>query len=116
MVKRAKFEPIGEILSPETAFVQAANALDVAGMLAVKQDDVEGISNVAALYIELATRLMGGVPDEEEEEEVDHDALARKVPLGFRPCLVEDEEIIPDDEEVELELDDERVDGAADAG
>lgn len=106
MVKRAKFEPIGEILSPETAFVQAANALDVAGMLAVKQDDVEGISNVAALYIELATRLMGGVPDEEEEEEVDHEALARKVPLGFRPFL-DVEEIIPDEEPIELELEDE---------
>lgn len=108
MVKRAKFEPIGEILSPETAFVQAANALDVAGMLAVKQDDVEGISNVAALYIELATRLMGGVPDEEEDdEEIDHEALARKVPLGFRPCLEEEEEIIPDEESIELELEDE---------
>lgn len=106
MVKRAKFEPIGEILSPETAFVQAANALDVAGMLAVKQDDVEGISNVAALYIELATRLMGGVPEDDEEEDIDEEALARKVPLGFRPCLVEDE-IVPDEEEIELELEDE---------
>lgn len=107
MVKRAKFEPIGEILSPETAFVQAASALDVAGMLAVKHDDVEGMSNVAALYIELATRLMGGVPEEEDDEEIDHEALARKVPLGFRPCLNEEEEIIPEEESIELELEDE---------
>lgn len=110
MVKKARFEPIGEFLSPETAFVQAANALDVAGMLAIKQDDVEGISNVAALYIELGTRLMGGVPEDEEEEEIDHEALARKVPLGFCPQVVEEEEIVPDDDEVELELEDERTD------
>lgn len=109
MVKKAKFEPIGEFLSPETAFVQAANALDVAGMLAIKQDDVEGISNVAALYIELGTRLMGGVPEgDEEDEEIDHEALARKVPLGFRPHPTK--EIVPDEEENELELEDERTD------
>lgn len=99
MVKRAKFEPIGDILSPETAFIQAANALDVAGTLAVQRQDIEQISNVAALYIELATRLMGGGEEEtEEDDEVDHEALARKAPLGFSPAAVEQPEIIPVEE------------------
>jgi hypothetical protein len=101
LVKKAKFEPIGDILSPETAFIQAANALDVAGTMAIQRQDIEQISNVAALYIELATRLMGGVEEEETEseddEEVDHEALARKVPLGFSP-MVEQPEIIPVEE------------------
>lgn len=104
MVKRAKFEPIGDVLSPEVAFVQAAAALDVAGTLAQKKEDVEGMNNVAALYLELASRLMGGVPDDDEDdEEIDEEALARKIPLGFCPQVVEEEEIVPDEEEVELE-------------
>lgn len=99
MVKKAKFEPVGDILSPETAFIQAANALDVAGALAIQHNDVEGISNVAALYIELATRLMGEAAEEEgDDEEVDHEALARKAPLGFSPAAVEQPEIIPVEE------------------
>lgn len=103
MVSKAKFAPIGDILSPETAFIQAANALDVAGMLAIKQDDVEGMSNVAALYIELGTRLMGGNAEEEDDDEddVDESALARKVPLGFSPTC--SPEIIPI--EIEEEID-----------
>lgn len=111
MVKRAKFEPIGDLLSPEVAFVQAAAALDVAGMLAQRKEDGEGMANVAALYMELASRLMGGVPDDDDddEEEVDEEALARKIPLGFCPQVVEDE-IIPDEEEIELELEDESTD------
>jgi hypothetical protein len=96
LVKKAKFEPIGDVLSPETAFIQAANALDVAGTLAIQHNDVEGISNVAALYIELATRLMGGGDEEEDDEDVDHEALARKAPLGFSPAVTP--EIIPVEE------------------
>lgn len=103
LVTKAKFEPIGDILSPEVAFVQAARALDVAGMLAQRREDIEGLANVAALYIELSGRMMGGVPDEEEDEEVDHEALAKKVPLGFAPDV--SPEIIP----VELEEEEEQV-------
>lgn len=102
MVSKAKFEPIGDVLSPETAFIQAANALDVAATMAIARQDVEGIQNVAALYIELGTRLMGpGPEEEEEEEEVDHEALERKIPLGFSPFVVP--EIIPAETENEDE-------------
>lgn len=97
MVARAKFEPIGEFLSVETAFSQAAMALDVAGRIAQQREDVEGLSNVAALYIELGVRLMGPT---EDEEEVDHEALAKKQPLGYCPPTAP--AIVPV-EEVELE-------------
>lgn len=97
MVAKAKFEPIGEFLSVETAFSQAAMALDVAGAIAQQRQDVEGLSNVAALYIELGARLMG--PAEEDEDHVDHEALEKKQPIGYRPCPPP---IVPV-EEVELE-------------
>lgn len=90
LVKKAKFEPIGDILSPETAFIQAANALDVAGAMAIQHNDVEGISNVAALYLELATRLMGG---NGEEEEHDHEDEEEKPQFGFSANVVEPEEV-----------------------
>lgn len=102
MVNKAKFEPIGDILSPEVAFVQAAKALDVAGMIAQRREDVEGLSNVAALYIELSTRMMGGGSEEEEDEHIDHEALARKQPLGFMPG--------PSPEIIPVELDEEEPD------
>jgi hypothetical protein len=100
LVTKAKFEPIGDILSPEVAFVQAARALDVAGMLAQRREDIEGLANVAALYIELSGRMMGGAPDDEDEE-VDHEALARKRPLGFAPD--------PGPEIIPVELEEEEV-------
>ncbi len=108
MVARTKFTPIGTELSPSVAFVQAAYALDVAGMLAQKKEDIEGMCNVGALYIQLAETMMGpGVPQDEEEDEVDHEALARKQGyFGFKPQIVPVEEDI---QEVELE-DDERID------
>lgn len=94
MVAKAKFEPIGDILSPETAFVQASAALDVAGMLAQRQDDIEGLTAVAALYLNLADKLMTG-PEIEEEEEV-----AEKQPLGFSP------RVVPEVQPVEVEGED----------
>jgi len=100
LVIKAKFEPIGDVLSPEVAFVQAAKALDVAGMIAQRREDVEGLSNVAALYIELSTRMMGGISEDEDDEHIDHEALARKQPLGYRPNV--EPEITP----VELEEED----------
>lgn len=83
----AKFEPIGEILSPETAFIQASNALDVAGAFAQEAKDIEGLNTVASLYIELAARLMHA-SEEEEEEETDEEALSKKIPLGYKPQVI----------------------------
>lgn len=80
MVAQARFRPIGRELNYLTAFAQASDALDVAGRIAQKNEDIEGLSSVAALYIELAVRLMGPVHEMEEEEESDE-----KQPLGFRP-------------------------------
>lgn len=93
MVK-AKFEPIGDVVSPETAFIQAANALDVAGALAVKQDSAEVLTQIAALYIELGARLMS--PGVEEEE-------TNRSPFGFSSDMSKTMPV----EHQELELEDE---------
>jgi len=99
LVAKAKFTPIGNILSSEVAFVQAATALDVAGMFAQERHDVEGMSKVASLYIELGVKMMApGIGEEEDEEELD-----RKVPLGFSPPPA----VTP---VKEVELEDESVD------
>lgn len=101
MVKKAVYSPLGDTLSVETAFIQAALALDVAAQFAVECKDVEGLSGVASLYIELGSRLLRmGDEGEEDDEEVDQDALDRKVALGFRPEVIEphiDEETIVDE-------------------
>jgi hypothetical protein len=98
LVAKARFEPIGDVISPITAFIQASNALDVAAQLAIECKDIEGLNTVASLYIELGSRLIGTVEEDDEEDEVDHDALARKVPLGFNPPVVIPVEQ-PDDEQ-----------------
>jgi hypothetical protein len=86
LVKRAKFEPIGDEINTATAFIQAASALDVAAQFAVESRDVEGLNTVASLYIELGARMLHAIDGEEDEDdEIDHEALARKMPLGFNP-------------------------------
>lgn len=103
MVAKAKFEPIGDTLSPETAFIQASNALDVAAALAIQHNDVEGLNTVASLYIELGARLMHAVEDGDDDDEIDEEALAKKVPLGFNPPKLipvaepEEKEIVADE-------------------
>lgn len=91
MVAKAKFAPIGELINYATAFEQAASALDVAGAIAQDNKDVEGLSNVAALYIELGVRLMGPGPEMEDED------VEEKQPLGFRPPVT----IVPVEEVAE---------------
>jgi hypothetical protein len=83
VAKKAKvpvYEPLEEELSAETAFLQAATALDIAAMWAVESKDTQSLGSVAQSYIELGTRLMGPPPDEAEE----HD-LTSESEFGFVP-------------------------------
>jgi hypothetical protein len=84
VAKQPKYTPIGEVLSTESAYVQASNILDLVGPLAVESKDTELLTKVAAMYIELGSRLTipGEDPDAEEEEE-EHDLSS--VGLGFVP-------------------------------
>lgn len=100
VAKTLKYTPIGDDINAATVFIQATEALDLAAALALGRQDVEGLNTVASLYIELGARLLGEYSaEEEEDDEVDHEALAKKIPLGFNPP-----EIIPVEQE-ELDVD-----------
>ncbi len=75
--------------------MQTASLLDVAGHLAQKTEDIESLLLIAKMYMELSEKMM--ITIEEDEEEIDEEALARKSPLGFCPQV--DLHIVPDEEE-----------------
>lgn len=79
-VKMPVYEALDEELSAETAFLQAAAALDIAALWAIESRDTQTLGSVAQSYIELGTRLMGPAPDEMEE----HD-LTLESEFGFVP-------------------------------
>jgi hypothetical protein len=89
---KLEFEPITEILSPETAFVQTSNILDIAAQIATERQDVENLINIAAVYGELASRMMSPrIEEDDEEEEYDESG---KQPIGFSPPqIIEPEEV-----------------------
>lgn len=80
MVKK-KYTPFGDELSPEVAFVQAANLLDHAGAWAVENCDAALMSNTAAGWMELAQRL-GGHFEGSDEMELESEP---KYQMGFSP-------------------------------
>ena len=58
-----KYTPIGEILSPETAMIQAALALDEVVRLAVESRDTDTILNAAMGWTQLSRLLSGESPE-----------------------------------------------------
>lgn len=91
VAKKVKYTPIGDSVSPESTFVQAAIALDVAAQFAVADKSAKQMNRTAELWIEMAKALMG--LDEEEEESVPPED---RTPLGFR---------IPTDKETDVSID-----------
>lgn len=65
--KNAVYEPFGDELSPEVAFLQAAASLDVAAQLAVQSHDTEKLMDISAMWLGLAKTLRDGFPEENEE-------------------------------------------------
>lgn len=91
---KPKFNPIGDVLSPETAFIQASNILDLAAEMAFEHKDIEGLSKIAAVYMEMGSRLM--VVQEDDEEEDDDDCNSN--PIGFAPVVMSVKEVEDKDE------------------
>ncbi len=89
VVRRPKYEPIGDVLSAETAFIQASTALDIAAMLAVESKDAEQLRRTAEQYIELGSRLMNPGPAGEDDEE-EHDLSSQG---GFGFAAMPDKEV-----------------------
>lgn len=90
--KKFVYDPIGDEVSKSTALIQAAAALDVATNLAVESRDIESLSSLSCIWMELAARLAnGGIPPEHgfydpngsgEDEEDDEGN-----PIGFTAKL-----------------------------
>lgn len=85
---RAKYSPIGDYLNSETAFLQAADALDMAALIAIKHDDAETLYNVAALWMELGHRVV------DEDDDSGDDEGSR--PIGFQAEFPEVREVEDD--------------------
>lgn len=98
-----KYSEIGEVLSPETAFIQASCALDVAAFIAEENRDVETLVQIAQTYVGIAERLMPHSHDDDDDED------ESKQPFGFfsepLPVDVIDPELPEDEVEEEIEDD-----------
>jgi hypothetical protein len=75
---KVKYTPIGDSVSPESTFVQAAIALDVAAQFAVADKSAKQMNRTAELWIEMAKALMGLDEEDESGPQPEH------TPLGFR--------------------------------
>jgi hypothetical protein len=75
VVAKVKYTPIGDAISVESTFVQAAIALDVAAQFAVEGRDTEQMNRTAELWIEMSKALM--------EIEADSPPPTNRDPLGF---------------------------------
>lgn len=75
VAKKVKYTPIGDAISPESTFVQAAIALDVAAQFAVEARDTEQMNRTAELWLKMAKALM--------EIEDDGPPPTNRDPLGF---------------------------------
>lgn len=85
VVKKIKYTPIGDAISPEATIVQAAIALDVAAQWAVAREDTEQMNSIANGWTELSKVLMAIEEDEGPPPE--------REPAGFRKIEVEEEDI-----------------------
>jgi hypothetical protein len=83
VVAKVKYTPIGDAISPESTFVQAAIALDVAAQFAVETRNTAELNRTAELWIEMAKALME--IDEESGPPPERD------PLGFRQIKTDKE-------------------------
>lgn len=97
--RRKAYAEIQGELNAETAYIQAAHALDTAAYLAEENRDVEGLLTVAQTYVAIGERLTPGYHAEDGEEE-------SETPFGFCTTAVAEDEHEPF-EEVEAEEEDE---------
>lgn len=94
VAKKAKtfpeYTPIGDEISVASAYVQAAIALDVAAQFAQENRDSEALTQIAAVWMEMGSRL-NPEDSEEELEEGDLSGGIDDYPLGFAPPDVDAE-------------------------
>ena len=89
------YEAFGDTLSPSVSYLQAGAVLDIAAEFAVDSRDIEQLTTIAALWVQLGERLMSGHAEEDdtEDNDVELDSTPRN-PIGFtggRPITSEEQ-------------------------
>lgn len=84
----AAYTPIGDEISLAIAFGQAAAALDIAATMAVESRDVESLSQIAMVWIEMGSRLGSG-EDDDVDDDGDLAGESDDYPLGFASPAVD---------------------------
>lgn len=103
--KRNKYKPLKNVLSIDTALVQASSLLDMAAQQAIDDGDIRGMRKTAHSWLEMSAVMhqlsQAAEPDEEEETEV-----LSETQIGFRanPQVDGDEEEEYDEEEPEFKI------------
>jgi hypothetical protein len=89
----AKYSPFGNSLDPSVAIIQAANALDVAAMIAQSNKDTDTMIRVAREWVEISGRL--GYHGEEDDEEGEDSENCERRSFGFSVTsdIEEEEEV-----------------------
>lgn len=106
MPKKKKYTPLDDVLSVDTALLQASSLLDIAAVRAVANDDIVGMKKVAHSWVELGAvihQLSQPVVEEEETEE--HTVVSEtELAVGFVASLEEEYDEEVEGPEVETEV------------
>jgi len=91
--------PQGSDIGPEESLVQTAYALDAAGVMAEKLNDVEGMLAVGAMWMKLGETISNMVVVEPEPKPSDIIGSNHKTGVGFQAAPVEQDDAIIIEEE-----------------
>lgn len=95
-------------IDPEVALIQGALALDAAGEIAEKTNDVEGMLNVAAMWMKFGESIQTFAEKAEEDAEKAElkaregevvKSGAGKIEMGFQRFIEQPEPVIAEEEE-----------------
>jgi hypothetical protein len=98
--KMPAYEAFGNELSPAVSFLQAAALLDLCAELALEVKDIETISGLAIIWMQLGDRLMGPPQGSEKEDDDEPTELGSepRQPVGFASANTMKEIEVEEDE------------------
>jgi len=86
-------KPTGNVLSYEVAYSQAVTALDKAAEWAVQSKNIDALTTIASLWVQMGNSLLENTqPDDKDDEEDESDLDSEpRYPMGFSPNTKEEE-------------------------
>jgi hypothetical protein len=90
----------GEDIGAETGLIQSAYALDAAAVTAERQNDVEGMLNVAAMWMKFTDTIVNFHEHVETEKEGEMIKTAEaKIEIGFQRSPAEEPIVVEEEDE-----------------